>query len=246
MKDPGYAALMREAIVAPEDTSEMRDGEGRLARIERDSSYPGAKCIRMIVAEGDNPLPVQWILPAATTRPAFYPTELPFLPGIACRVMEGEGRLFVSWRDPGCPVVNPEEVAALKDSMPTAMRAAAASMKKAVDESASGTPGSEVSFKDFKQHFDTEEAKEWMASMARAKETDPRFMAGFDTLLNACLEAGWEVAPQGPEDIPAVRSTSLRLGSSRRTLVLSSMMGIGSLVLTQKEEPDTDLPSDEL
>ncbi len=55
MSDRGYSALVNKAISAPDDVSVVEDAEGRLARIERDSAYRGAMCVRLDATESETP-----------------------------------------------------------------------------------------------------------------------------------------------------------------------------------------------
>lgn len=243
-------SLMTEASAAPDDVSEVRDDEGGVARIERDPAYPGAKRISLDSAEEDAGISTQWILPATESRPSFYPDDVPFVPALACRVMEGKDRHFVTWRDEGCPVVDPERAKEFQESMPEAWREASASARKAAEAREAGEPAGEISFEEIRKSLDDEEVQEWMATMARATEPDPRYLAAYETALRISLESGWEEEPQeeAKSDEPvipsAVRRASLTRGEARRTLVLTSMLGVGSLMMTQGPADAAHPPAD--
>ncbi len=51
MRDGKYDELMWRAVSASHDTTEVRDDEGRVARIVRDDSYPGAVCVTLDATE---------------------------------------------------------------------------------------------------------------------------------------------------------------------------------------------------
>lgn len=136
----GYASLLNEARLAPEDVSEVTDSEGRIVRIERDPSFPGAKRLVLESMPETARLKVKWALPATLHRPDFYPPDVPFLPGIASTVMEGAGHTVVVWKDEGCPRVAPEEAERLKSSMPEDFKTFTATMKEMATQGKELTP----------------------------------------------------------------------------------------------------------
>jgi len=73
MRSRPYADLMTRALSADERNAEIRDDEGRQARIARDGAYPGAVCVRLDATEDQVRYPMQWILPPIESRPSFYP-----------------------------------------------------------------------------------------------------------------------------------------------------------------------------
>jgi hypothetical protein len=85
-------SLLIEGLRAADTVSEVRDAEGRVARIDRHSSYPGATHVYLDPPPSDAAIRSQWGLPAASTRPDFYPPDLPFVSAIPGHVTEGQDR----------------------------------------------------------------------------------------------------------------------------------------------------------
>ena len=75
---------------APDDVSEVRDAHGRVVQIERDVTLPGAKRVFVIDPSKADTISVRWRIPACARRPEFYPAQVPFVPHIACGIMEGK------------------------------------------------------------------------------------------------------------------------------------------------------------
>ena len=96
MRDQGYGELMRKAVSASDDTTEVRDEEGRVARIARDESYPGAICVTLDATEDQTRYQTKWILPATESRPSFYPDRVPFVSGISCVVTQASKTVFIN------------------------------------------------------------------------------------------------------------------------------------------------------
>ena len=231
MSDQGYRALVSQAIESPSDRTELRDAHGRLARIERDSAYPGAVCVRLDAAEHETPYPIHWVLPPTRERPEFYPAEVPFVPDLECRAMLSSSRAHVIWIADGRPSPDQGLLQQLQDSMPASLKGALEAIRWRRE---GGRPVKERSLQSAADELGNEAAIEWVVLANRGSEPKQRFVAGFDEILRHCIEAGWQ-REDAPEKLsPAARAVSLRRGDSCRALVLRSVLGVDSLSMTQE------------
>lgn len=121
-------------------------------------------------------LRVKWDLPATLHRPDFYPPDVPFIPGIASTIMEGEGRTVVVWKDEGCPRVAPEEAERLKSSMPEEFKTFLAAMKEVASQGKGVTPEAAAAIEEYRIRLSQEDVKAWMVSMSKSEEVDERFI----------------------------------------------------------------------
>ena len=239
MGDRGYDELMRKAVSASDDTTEVRDEEGRVARITRDESYPGAVCVRLDATEDQTRYPTEWILPATESRPSFYPDDVPFVSGLSCLAKQASRRLFAIWDDENG--TDPELRRQLAASVPPALRDAVDAVKARRD---AGEPLGEVGLKELTECLGDDSVREWAAPFLKESEPDERFVTGFESIVNDCLEAGWREEDVS-EDLPfphlTLRLVALRRAGLQRVLVLSGARGPFALLLTQQpaETPDS-------
>lgn len=245
MQDSGYSTLLQEAVEASEDVTELRDEEGRLARIERHESYPGAVCVRLDATEAQTPYPTLWVLPAMESRPSFYPAEIPFLGGLSCRARQAPDRLFVIWYDENRTDPAPELKQQVRASMPGPLREVLGDLKEAY---AAGESVSEESVQEIIEEFGSEPVREWTAGLLETSAPDERLVAAFDTIVRECLKSGWyEDTVEAEENaLPMHRTTTLRNSKLQRALVLGGMFGRGSLLLTQEPLEALDPASDQV
>jgi hypothetical protein len=146
----------------------------------------------------------------------------------------------VTWRDEACPVIDPEKKEQMVESMPPSLQVVVESMKRRAEDKNTGEAARTAGFEELRKRMGDKEVQEWMAAVAKAAEPDPRFVAGFETVTRVCLEEGWLEEPQG-ETVPyAVRAVSLRRGDICRAFVLSSMMGVSSISMTQEQAKSAD------
>ncbi len=235
----GYAFLFIEARKAADDISEIRDAEGGSVQIERHPSYPGAKLLVFETPAAPIKHKIQWILPATSQRPDFYPAGLPHLPDIASTVMEGEGRTVVVWKDEGCPRVAPEEAERLKSSMPEEFKTFLAAMKEVASQGKGVTPEAAAAIEEYRTRLSQEDVKAWMASMSKPEEVDERFIDGFEALVKESKAAGWLPA-EDDEDQPMVfRSATFQMDGVRRRVMLTATLGNGFLHLNEEVPPPT-------
>lgn len=241
-KPQGYAFLFIEARKAADDVSEIHDEEGGIVRIQRDPSYSGAKRLMFDSPAAPARNQTQWILPATSIRPEFYPAGLPHLPDIASTVLEREGRTIATWRDEACPRLEPEEAERIESSMPEDFREFTATMKAFALQGKGDSPEAAATAKAFNHRMSMDDVKEWVASMSRPGELDARFSDGFEALLRESLAEGW-VPEEGHGDHPSMgRSAALQKDGRQRHLLLTAPMGIGSLSLMEGVLPPTPAP----
>lgn len=234
-----YASLLNEARRAPEDVSEITDSEGRIVRIERDPSFPGAKRLVLEAMPETAKFRVRWDLPATLHRPAFYPSDIPFLGGIASTIMEGGERIVVVWKDEGCPRVAPEEAERLKSSMPEDVKTMMAAMRELATQGKEVTPEAAATIKEYQYRLTQTDMKEWLEGLSRPEEVDERFSDGFETLVRESEAAGW-VPEEEDEAQPMVfRSATFQRDGVRRRLMLTATLGNGLLHLNEEVAPPT-------
>ena len=231
MSHEAYASLFSEGVWAPEDVSEVSDSEGHLARIERDPSYPGAKRVYLDPSASDCPIQVHWSLPESASRPEFYPPDLPFIPGVSCRVTEGEDRLVATWID-DASARDPDRAEAIRTSIPEELSEFWSSMKQKWDEGRPVAPGVAERFKLFRDRFTDNDMPQWMASVCEG-ELEGRFPTDFENLLRQSVESGWSHESAEAAVPFAIKSASLRKGGGRRVLTLMAPFGAGTLVLSE-------------
>ena len=240
MSENRYGSLLSEGFGAPDDVSEVRDAEGRVARIERHSSYPGAKRVYLDPPVSDAPFQAQWRLPASSTRPDFYPPGLPFIPDISSHVIEAEGRVMATWRDDACPRVSPDELEAIQASLPTELSELMSSVKHSSAKGRQRASEFVEGFKALRDRWSDEDVKEWLAGVSGPEALEERFVEAFQTALDQMAEVGWVEEPAQHVPSYAVELAHLRRGDRQRQLVLSATFGIGSLMLTETSVESLD------
>ncbi len=235
---PAFVALIDDAMQAPEHVTEVRDAEGRLARIQRDPEYPGAVCVRLDATEEEIWYTTHWTLPAVGSRPTFYPSDVPFVPDLGCRAREAPGRLYAAWAEGDRSTPDPELVKQFQDSMPAPLKEMLESMKRRAKQ---GELVKEVSLEQLAEQLGDESVPQWAASVTKASQPDERFIAVFDGVLEACVESGWQEVASTDEVPSTARTVYLRRGNSRRALVLTCALGIGRLLMTEgpADAPDS-------
>ena len=220
------------------EITEIRDDEGRVARIERHDSYAGAVCVRLDATEAQTPYPTQWVLPAIESVPSFYPSGVPFVGGLACQVLQASDRLHVSWRDENRTAPDPELSKRFGASVPASLRQAVDALQERRD---AGESVEEVSLEEITERLGDESLREWTAALMKASEPDERFVAAFDSIVNDCLETGWHEEEEPDNLTSAHRTVALRHGNLRRALVLVGALGMSGLSMTQEpvEAPES-------
>jgi len=241
MRDRGYDELMKTAASAADDTTELQDEEGRVARIARDESYPGARRVTLDATEDQIPYPTLWILPASESRPSFFPDEVPFVSGVSCRAKQANRRLYVNWDDEHATATDPELGRRLAASTPAAVRDTLDMLRARMG---AGEPLGQAGLEKVTEMLEDESVQEWTASGMKASKPSERLVIGFESILTDCLEAGWQEEDIS-EDLPSAhlihRAVALRRGELKRALVLSGALGTSRLGLTQEpaEAPDS-------
>ena len=240
MSEDRNGSLLSEGFGAPDDVSEVRDAEGRVARIERHPSYPGAKRVYLDPPASDAPFQAHWSLPASSTRPDFYPLELPFIPAISGFVIEGEGRVMVTWRDDSAPCLGSDELESLRSSVPTELSELMASVKKSSAQGRQRAVEFVKGFKALSDRWSESDVEGWLADVSGPEALEDRFGEAFQTALGQMREAGW--VEESADHIPsyAVQFAYLTRDDRRRDLVLSATFGIGSLTLTERPVESLD------
>ena len=224
--------LVRDAIDASTDVTELRDSRGRLARLHRDAEYPAAICIRLDATSEDRVFPTHWVLPPIARRPSFYPDDVPFAPNLACLAMEGEGRLEVTWGEDVSDLSADSENLGPKseDSIPASLRQAVESMNQRRER---GESVAEVSLKDLAEQLGDDALREWVVELEKPARPSERFAAGLARLRKASTESGWEEQPFPGEVSPRVQAVFLRRRDAQRVLLLTSILGVDYLRMTQ-------------
>lgn len=228
----GDDALVRDAIDAATDVTELRDSRGRLARLHRDADYPEAICIRLDATSEDRVFPTHWVLPPRARRPSFYPDDVPFAPNLACLAMEGKGRLEVTWGEEVSDLsADPENLAPKsEDSIPASLREAVESMNQRRER---GESVPEFSLKDLADQLGDDSLREWVVELEKPGRPNERFEAGLGRLRKASTESGWEEQPFPGEVAPGVQAVFLRRRDAQRVLLLTSILGVDRLRMTQ-------------
>jgi len=234
MSEDPYLSLLGEGFLAPDTVSEVRDAEGRVARIERHPSYPGAKRVYLDPPASDTPFHVRWRLPASSTRPDFYPSEFPFIPALLCDVIEAEGRVQAVWVDETGPRISSDDRESLSSSLPPGVAELAASMKESSAQGRERASDFKEGLKALEDSWSAGEAEEWLASVSRGEALDDRFIEAFQTALGQMTEAGWVEEPANQPPSYAARFAYLTRGDRGRQLKLMATFGIGTLTLTER------------
>ena len=180
--DP-YLSLLGEGFLAPDTVSEVHDGEGRVARIERHPSYPGAKRVYLDPPASDTPFQARWRLPASSTRPDFYPPEFPFIPELLCDVIEAEDRVQAVWVDETGPRISSDERKSFFSSLPPKISELAASVKQSSAQGRERALEFAEGLKALKDRGDVwseGEAEDWLAGVSRREALDDRFIQAFE------------------------------------------------------------------
>lgn len=163
MSEERYVSLLSKGLGAPDEVSEVRDAGGRVARIERHSSYPGAKRVYLDPSASDDSIEVQWSLPASSTRPEFYPLELPFIPAISGHVLEGKGRVMAMWRDDPAPRVSSDELESLTSCFPTEVSELMVSVKQGSTQGRQRAVEFVEGFKALSNRWSESDVEGWLA-----------------------------------------------------------------------------------
>lgn len=240
MSENRYGSLLSEGMEAPDTVSEVRDAEGRVARIERHPSYPGAKRVYFDPPASDAPFQAQWSLPASSTRPDFYPPELPFIPAISGYVIEGEGRVMATWRDDDAPRLGSDELELLSSSLPAELSELMASVKQSSAQGRQRAVEFVEGFKALRNRWSESDVEGWLAGVSGQEALDDRFGEAFQTAVGQMREAGWVEEPADHVPPYAVQFVYLTRDDRRRDLVLSATFGIGSLTLTERPVESRD------
>ena len=234
--DP-YLSLLGEGFLAPDTVSEVHDAEGRIARIERHPSYPGAKRVYLDPPASETPFQARWRLPASSTRPDFYPAEFPFIPALLCDVIEAEDRVQAVWVDETGPRISSDERKSFFSSLPPELSELAASVKQSSAqgmERASEFAKGLKALKDRGVIWSEGEAEGWLAGVSRREALEDRFIQAFETALGQMTEAGWVEEPANQDPSSAVRFAYLTRGDRGRQLRLMATFGMGTLTLTER------------
>lgn len=243
MSEDPYLSLLGEGFLAPDTVSEVRDAEGRVARIERQASYPGAKRVYLDPPASETPFRVRWRLPASSTRPDFYPPEFPFIPELLCDVIEAEDRVQAVWVDETGPRISSDERESLISSLPTALSELAASVKQSSAQGRERALEFAEGLKALQARGDvwTEgEAEDWLAGVSGREALEDRFLEAFQTALGQMTEAGWVEEPANQAPSSAVRFAYLTRGDRGRQLRLMATFGMGTLTLTERLKESFD------
>lgn len=234
MSENRYVSLLGEGFLAPDTVSEVRDAEGRVARIERDPSYPGAMRIYLDPPASDTPIQVRWRLPPSSTRPDFYPPEVPFIPALLGDVIEAEDRVQAMWRDETCRRIGSEELESLSSSFPTEISELVAEVKQSSTEGRERAAEFAKGFKALSDRWSEADVEGWLAGVPGQEALEDRFLEAFQTALDQMTEAGWVEEPADHIPSYAVKFAYLRRDDRGRQLLLSAMLGIGVLTLTER------------
>ena len=220
--DRTLGALLSRDMTASDDTSLIEDGEGSTATIERDATYPGAFCVRVQPAESLSTRLEQWVLPAASERPDFFPEGVRFFSDLSCTVALQGGTSRITWKDDS----------AVERSMPASLREAlkARSSNRRTGESREG----EVSVLSIAEELGDPAAVEWVVARSRPSEPAPRFINMFERMVNEWLNEGWREEDARVESSRVARSKHLRRDGRERTLTLSSAGGMDFLAMTDR------------
>ena len=231
MSDENSGSLLSEALQAPDDVSEVGDSEGRIVRIQRDPSYPGAKRVHLDTTLLDDPVTEIWQLPASPTRPDFYPPHVPFIRDLSCLVMERKRGLFVSWRDATAGrQLSPEKAEAHRTSIPADLSELMSSMHERSPDKLAPADAAELN-RLWRERFDDDDVQQWIASGSEI-EMEERIVAGFDDVAQQLVQLGWTLEGAGEAGPPSViRSETLRKAGIRRELTLMAVHGIGNITL---------------
>lgn len=233
--DPEILALLREAMDADEETSQVQDDRGHVIEIERDPEVPGAKKLSY-VGPAEDSVPTQWRFPASSEPSSIYPDGVPFLPGMAASVVRGEESLLVYWRDDACPRPEPDQREMLESSMPGEVRATLHELRDGMKEGGKMDRSklAEVSLK-LRELWAEDGMKEWLGSMSDS-DPDSRFVEGFEALAQACSDEGWTEA-EDQEPLPfRAKSTVYAKAGRRRRITLHTMMDTSQMWLSEKDE----------
>lgn len=243
MSEDPYLSLLGEGFLAPDTVSEVRDAEGRVARIERHPSYPGAKRVYVDPPASDTPFQVRWRLPASSTRPDFYPPEFPFVPALLCDVIGAEDCVQAVWVDETGPRISSEERESLGSSLPPALSELVASLKQSSAQGRERALEFAEGLKALKARGDVwseGEAEDWLAGVSGPETLEDRFLESFQTALGQMTNAGWVEEPSNQAPSYAVRFAYLTRGDRGRQLRLMATCGIGTLTLTERLKDSFD------
>ena len=208
MSDENSRYLLSEALQVPDDVSEVSDSEGRLVRIQRDPSYPGAKRAYLDTPRVDDRVTQVWRLPASPTRPDFYPPDVPFIPDVLCLVMEGKRGLFVSWTDAAGRPLSPEKTEAMRTTLPADLSELMSSLHERSPDKLAPADAAEL-HRLFRERVGNDDVQQWIASGSET-ELENRVVTGFDDVARQLVESGWsleEPAEAGPPFV--IRSETL-------------------------------------
>jgi len=235
MDGDGQPAILGTAMRAPDDVSEIRDSEGRVAHIERHDSYPGAKRAYLDPAPPSGAIRSQWRLPATSAQPSFYPDALPFVSGLSASVMEGDTRLIATWRSDDPPRPEPEAVENLRSALPREMAEVFTPDTLGAEDSSERISRFREAFRSLRDRWTDDNVREWLvATSADDRPPDPCFLEAYQAVLTQLLARGW-VHRASESEPDSVRSASLARGGRRLELRLSAPLGVGSLTLYEHE-----------
>lgn len=223
-------SLMAQAMHASDDVSEVTDSEGRVAHIERDPSYPGAKHIYLDPSPEGRAVHEQWRLPPTLERPSFYPEGVPFAANLHALVMDGEGRRIVSWRADTPPPLGAEDVETIRNSLPPELLKLMPSDGEIPPDPNERLPALRKAFKEMRDNFELE----WPVFVTTQKPPDEVFLEAFDAMVEEIVAAGWIEQPPKKVRVATFRAASFVRGDRECHLRLTSPFGIGSLTLYEK------------
>ena len=230
MSNENSGSLLSEALQAPDDVSEMSNSEGRIVRIQRDPSYPGAKRAHLDAPLPDDRVTQVWRLPASATRPEFYPSDVPFIPDVSCLVTEGKRGLSVSWKDAASRSLSPEKAEAIRTSAPADLSDLMSSVYRRSPDKPAPADAAEL-HRLFRERFRDDDVQQWVVSDS-GRELEDRIVARFDDLVRQSVESGWSQEGPGEGDPPfVIRSETLRKAGTQRELTLMAVAGISNIIL---------------
>lgn len=229
-----YQSLLDEAMSASEDVWEVRDSEGRVARIERDPEVPGAKKVFVVDPAAPESPHARWRLPASARRPALYPDGIPFVPDIYCFIMEGGEHIIVTWRGDADPTPDANRLEAIRSSMPPGASELISAMRERVSEGKGARTEAATFLRQLRDNWSLEDMKEWIASVSNTTDLDERFERAHAHLIRESIASGWVEQTDRPSDETLPRPTVLRKNDRERRITLTGVYGVGVLILSEK------------